>query len=161
MKEFRLNDVAKFFKTRNNLALLIILIIGVILMTSVSGGRNKKEVKQGLDIAAQEDKLEKILSKIDGAGRVSVMITYYGGAEQSLAYEVSSDSEERSRQEDRRAVMSGNNPVVVQELYPGVKGIIVVASGAGDIRIKRSLAEAASAAMGVSMSCVRVYKEEE
>lgn len=160
MKKFQSGDLIKFLKTRNNLVALVILIIGVILMTSVSGGKAKKEVKQTFDVAAQEDRLENILSAIEGAGHVKVMITYRGGSEQRLAYEIKSETEENSHQEDKRAVMSGNSPVVVRELYPEVRGVIVVAEGAGDINIKRALTEAVSASMGIGVSNVRVYKEE-
>ena len=153
-----MNDVIKFLKSRNNLVPLVILIIGIILMTSVSFGGGKREVQTSIDTAAEEARLEDILSGIDGAGRVRVMVTYYGSTEQSLAYEIKSDKDESSKQEDKRAVMSGSEPVIVQELYPRVKGVIVVADGAEDITVKRALSEAVCAAMGVGISNVRVYK---
>ena len=141
--------------------LSVILIIGVILMVSVSGsGAKKKEVHTEIDTAGEEARLEAILSEIDGAGNVSVMVTYYGGTEQSLAYETKSDNNKDSRSEDKTAVMSGSSPMIVQELYPKVKGVIVVAQGAGDISVKRELTEAVTAAMGVGASRVKVYKSE-
>lgn len=159
LKKLRSSVIIKFFSSRNNLVLLVILIIGVILMVSVSGGgAGKKEVHTAIDTASEEARLEAILSRIDGAGKVDVMITYYGGTEQSIAYETKSDTDKDSHQEDKRAVMSGSSPMVVQELYPKVKGVIVTAQGAGDISVKRKLTEAVAAAMGVSVSRVKVYK---
>ena len=158
MKKLELQKVVDFFKNKNNLALVLIFIVGVFLMTSVSGGGEKKEVEQTLDTQKQEEQLEAILSNISGAGKVEVMITYYGGSEQSIAYEIKSENEEKSSEVDKRAVMSGSNPVIVQELYPEVKGVIVVAQGAGNIEVKRALTEAVAAAMGVGTARVRVYK---
>lgn len=158
MKKLELQKLVDFFKNKNNLALVLIFIVGVFLMTSVSGGGEKKEVAQTLDTQKQEEQLEAILSQISGAGKVEVMITYYGGSEQSLAYELKSEKEEKSSEVDKRAVMSGSDPVIVQELYPEVKGVIVVAQGAGNIEVKRALTEAVAAAMGVGTARVRVYK---
>lgn len=158
MKKLQLQTVVDFLKNKNNLLLVIIFIVGVFLMTSVTGGGEKKEVQNTLNMQEQERQLEAILSQISGAGRVEVMITYYGGSEQSLAYELKSEDEEKSRQVDKRAVMSGSDPVIVQELYPEAKGVIVVAQGAGSAEVKRALTEAVVAAMGVGASKVRVYK---
>lgn len=161
MKKLQSGLISKFLTSRNNLVLSVILIIGVILMVSVSGsGAKKKEVHTEIDTAGEEARLEAILSEIDGAGNVSVMVTYYGGTEQSLAYETKSDNNKDSRSEDKTAVMSGSSPMIVQELYPKVKGVIVVAQGAGDISVKRELTEAVTAAMGVGASRVKVYKSE-
>ncbi len=157
MKKLQLQTVVDFFKNKNNLMLALILIIGIFLMTFM-GNEEKKEVQNSLDVQSQEEQLQNILSKISGAGKVEVMITYYGGSETSIAYEMKSENEEKSSQTDKRAVMSGNDPVVIQELYPEVKGVLVVAQGAGNAEVKHSLAQAAAAAMGVSISRVRVYK---
>lgn len=155
----KLNRIIKFLTSRNNIVPIVILIIGVIIMLSVSwGGSTKKEVQTTFDTAGEETRLEEILSDIDGAGRVKVMITYTGSTEQNLAYEVKSDNDERSHQEDKRAVMSGNSPMVVQELYPEVRGVVITAQGAGNAAVKRQLAEAAAAATGVGISKVKVYK---
>ena len=158
MKKSELQKAVDFFKNKNNLLLVLILIIGVFLMRSISGGEDKKEVSATLNTQEQKRQLEDILSHIDGAGKVEVMITYYGGTEQSLAYEMKSENEEKSSEVDKRAVMSGNNPVIVQELYPEVKGVVVVAQGAGAAEVKRALSEAVSAALGIGVSKVRVYK---
>lgn len=159
MKKLLWDRIVKTKKYRNNLLIIIILIIGVFLMTFVPSGKDNEEVKKHFDGYGDEKRLENILSKISGAGEVEVMITYYGGSEQSIAYETKSESEEKSSQLDKRAVMSGNSPVVVQELYPEVKGVIVVAQGAGCAEVKRALSEAVTAAMGVGASKVRVYEK--
>ncbi len=157
LKKLQSDSIIKFFTKRNNLIMVIILIIGVILMTSVSGEKEEKEVYSSIDTEAQEERLSDILSDIEGVGEVKVMITYCGGMERSLAYDVKSDNDGKSQQEDKKTVMSGGSPVVIQEIYPRVKGVIVVAQGAGDIGVKRAITEAVSAAMGVGVSNVKVY----
>lgn len=159
MKKLLSDKFTKIKKYSNNPMLVIILIIGVFLMTFIPSGGDNKEVKYDLDIYSDEERLENILSKISGAGEVDVMITYYGGSEQSIAYEIKSENEEKSSRVDKSAVMSGNSPVVVQELYPQVKGVIVVAQGAGSAEVKRALSEAVTAVTGVGASRVRVYEK--
>lgn len=159
MKKLLPRKAVDFIKDSNKLKIIIILIIGVFLMTFMPENGEKKEVQDTLNIQEQEERLENILSKINGAGKVEVMITYYGSSQTSIAYETKSEVEEESRQTDKRAVMSGNSPVVIQELYPKVKGVIVVAQGAGDIGVKHALREAVTAAMGVGASDVCVYEK--
>ncbi len=159
LKKLLPHKAVDFIKDSNKLKIIIILIIGVFLMTFMPEDVEKKEVHDTLNIQEQEERLENILSKINGAGKVEVMITYYGSSQTSIAYETKSEVEEKSRQTDKRAVMSGNSPVVIQELYPKVKGVIVVAQGADDIGVKRALREAVTAAMGVGASDVCVYEK--
>ena len=157
MKKSECQRILDFFKNKNNIVIVIIFILGAFLMSAVSGN-DEREVKQTITAHEQEEGLKEILSHIKGVGKVEVLVTYYGGAEQSIAYEIKSQQEEKSSEMDKRAVMSGSEPVIVQELYPEVKGVIVVAQGAGRIEIKRALTEAVCAALGVSAARVSVYE---
>ena len=65
------DNILKILKNKNNQLLLIILIIGMILI--FASGEKKTETKND---NSEEQRLEEILSDIEGVGRVSVMITY-------------------------------------------------------------------------------------
>lgn len=67
-------EIIKFVKNKNNLTVIIILIIGVVLMTAFGG--QKKDIKSSQKGADEEVRLGEILSKIEGVGEVSVMISY-------------------------------------------------------------------------------------
>ena len=65
------DNILKMLKNKNNQLLLIILIIGMVLIFA-SGEREEEPKNEG----SEEQRLEEILSDIEGVGRVSVMITY-------------------------------------------------------------------------------------
>lgn len=157
-----MNDAVKFLTNKNNLPLVIILIIGIVFMTVLSDKPQQKSSSVNDNVQLQEEKLESILSEISGAGKVEVMITYYGSSEKDIAYETktstSGSDKNSSGSEDKKAVISGGEPVVVQEKYPRVKGVIVVAQGADSFEVKRALTDAVTAATGAAACNVCVYK---
>lgn len=115
------------------------------------------------DTQDEEKRLADMLSKIEGAGEVSVMITYYTGTEKSLAYETKTSEREGSgeRSEDKKAVTSGGEPMVVKEIYPSVKGVIVAADGADKPAVKAAIREAVTASTGAQAHRVCIFKKEE
>lgn len=162
MTKLKMNDAVKFLTNKNNLPLVIILIIGIVFMTVLSDKPQQKSSSVNDNVQLQEEELESILSEISGAGKVEVMITYYGSSEKDIAYETktstSGSDKNSSGSEDKKAVISGGEPVVVQEKYPRVKGVIVVAQGADSIEVKRALTDAVTAATGAAACNVCVYK---
>ena len=66
----------KLLKNKNNQALLVILIIGVVLIF-LSGIKSSDTKPNSENFISEEERLEQILSDIKGAGDVSVMITYH------------------------------------------------------------------------------------
>ena len=159
-------EIIKIFKNKNNRLICVIFIIGVVLMVAAGGYGNKKEaVNTPREVTAADDetRLAEILSQIDGAGDVSVMITYYSSVEKSLAYETKTASREdkSERSEDKKAIMTDGEPMVVKEVYPQVKGVIVTADGAGNSAVRAAISEAVSASLDVPVHRICIFKKEE
>jgi stage III sporulation protein AG len=154
------DTLKNFFKNKNNRYILIIFIIGIVLML-VSGGAKHKERTE--DMHEEEKRLESIISDIKGAGEVSVMITYYSGTGKELAYETrtnrASRDESVTENVDKQAVVTSGEPVVLREVYPEVKGVIVTASGASDPRVKAEISEAVCASLGVAAHKVCIFEK--
>ena len=87
-------EALKFLKNKNNLMIIGVIILGIIFMTAFQDTDGaQKEVDSGDSVTeAQEERLEKILSEIEGAGEVGVMITYKDTGEKDIAYEKSENS---------------------------------------------------------------------
>lgn len=172
----------KFLKNKNNTILYIILIIGIgILIVSGTFFSDKSEKQKTSQTAANslqtsvlsndlETHLGNILSEIKGAGKVSVMITYESSGQKILAYdsketqETSDESDaDRSKSDNKHTaekniiISSDSLPVVVEEHYAKVKGVIVVSEGANDPYIKQALTEAVYAACNVPMHKIKVF----
>lgn len=157
--------LGKILKNKNNRIICIILIIGVVLMLISSGGRKKENIGETTAVYDEETRLEEILSDIDGAGKVSVMITYYSTAEKDIAYETKTNSvglDSRSEEsEDRKAVMTDGSPMVLKEVYPKAKGVIVAADGGSDASVRQAISEAVTAVMDVPAHRVKIYKRDQ
>ena len=107
-----------------------------------------------------ERKLEELLSGMSGAGKVQVMITYYNGIEKITAYDIkksSSETEEIDSEGGKRTIIESEYesttlyedvssgirlPVVLKEIYPEVKGVVVVAEGAGNAVVREKITRA-------------------
>jgi len=113
-----------------------------------------------------ERKLEETLSLIEGAGKVSVAVFLESGATYVYGYderESSERTEERDAQGGTRVVTqtdtdrsvvtfdqgSQRQPVVVKVVLPPIRGVVVVAPGARDSRVKALLSQAVQTLYGV------------
>lgn len=149
-----------FLKLRNTTYIYIIVIIGAALMLFASGGTDKEEQNEENITASElsdEEKLKDILSQIEGVGEASVMVTYYESASRELAFEKKTDKKAETsngfggESSDEKAVMSEGEPVVLKEIYPEVKGVIVVAEGAKSSYVRESITRAVSTSLGIAI----------
>ncbi|KPU28086.1 hypothetical protein TR13x_01735 [Caloranaerobacter sp. TR13] len=120
-----------------------------------------------------EKKLEDILSKIKGVGEVKVMVTLEDTAERIPAINTAKTEEKTSEKDSKggirevfkqdyseQVVINGNNNdalVIIKEVKPKVKGVIVVAEGADDLYIKEKLYNAVKTVLGISGNKVEVF----
>lgn len=151
-----------------------LLIIVVVIFVSTGGiscpwGKSgaSDQTAQNADIDTDEEliklesRLEEILSRIKGAGKVSVMITYEKGAELVPAIESQTSTGEGGSSESRRPVTVSQggtqSPLVLAELYPSIRGVIVVAEGASDIRVRTELLNAVMTVLGTDAERISVF----
>lgn len=121
-----------------------------------------------------ENRLNNVLSSISGAGTVQCMITLNGEIERVLAY--SNDEKNSSTQNttsngttnktetstsNKEPIIintgAGNEPLVLYEIMPDIKGIVVVASGASDVRVKLDILKAVQALLNVESSQIEIF----
>ena len=88
------------------------------------------------------------------------MITYYSSSEKNIAYETKVSSREKEESEDKKAVMTDGEPMVVKEVYPKVRGVIVTATGA-EIVQSEVLFRAVTASLDVPAHRICIFKKEE
>jgi len=107
------------------------------------------------DLAEQmERKLEETLSLIEGAGKVSVAVFLESGATYVYGYDERESSERVTQTDSDRSVVTFDQgaqrqPVVVKVVLPPIRGVVVVASGARDSRVKALLSQAVQTLYGV------------
>lgn len=160
-----------FSKKKNTNSLYIILIIGIVIVVfggSLFGGLGlgKSPTKTANNVLLPDKTIEKelsdILSQIRGAGKVEIMITYVSTGEKIYVTDVSEQTktsnqdtksgdvkEDSDTKYDRKTITPSNAPVVSKELFPKVKGVIVVAQGADDAAVRQNIMQAVKAALDV------------
>ena len=106
-------------------------------------------------------RLEQILSSIDGAGKVRVMICYESGIEIVPALDSQKSETEGGMSETTKPVTvtrdGRQTPIVLTELTPKIRGVIVVAEGGRDIRVRTELENAVVTVLGTDPSRVSVF----
>ncbi|NLY78211.1 MAG: sporulation stage III protein AG [Tissierellia bacterium] len=167
--------------------LFIILIVGIILflIADIFIGKDKKYVNNIYELDSSESltnnysdyssllekKLEDILSQLKGVGKVKVMITLEDTTEVVPAFNTTKNNEttkendaqggtrEIVREDMTIQVVTNDNgePIVLKEIRPTIKGVIVLADGAEDLYIKEMLYEAVKTALGIPGNRVEVY----
>lgn len=151
-----------------NRYIYIVLLVGVAFMLFAGGRPSGKKVEQPAEEPFSEaQQLEETIADIEGVGAVRVMVTYYSGVENDLAFETKKSSNQKDvagtvleeEQLDTKAVLSDGAPVVVKKLYPKVKGVVVVAEGAGDVKVKKSIQDAVVTALDVAVHKVCVLEK--
>lgn len=171
----------------------IVILAGVLLMVLAipTEGRNQKKesAEQKTESGATggnaessdsyarrlEASLKKALSKIDGAGRVHVMITFEDSGESVVEKDVereTSDKQETGGGGENRAEKSARAsqttvyyeessdklPFVEKEVMPKIAGVLVIAQGGGNTEVKRNISEAVMALFQIDVNRIKVVK---
>ena len=135
---------------------LLILVFAVVLLIIFTGGSSNDEVKQVSTIdsyvEALENKLSLALSKIDGAGKVSVVISVESGMQTVLATEKT--TENGVTREEPFTV--GGKTVVIKETYPEITGVLIVAKGANNLSTKVAIINATAALLDIASDKIQV-----
>jgi len=171
--------------------LILIVVIGLIIILAGSylaksndtedtmkeegilPGTEKRMVQSGYSLEGQEivadieKRLSELLSKVEGAGQVSVMVYADTSSEQVPAYNDIQDTRNDERvdgrslevSETRQLALAGTDePVILKVIIPQIKGVIVVAEGADDVLVKAQLNNAVCTLLGIPEHRVQILK---
>lgn len=181
-------------KTIENLVVFVIILVVTIVAinmiwkedkqnpseqddTKVLAQKNQTIQEKESQVVEQnelEQKLETILSKIEGAGNVEVLITYSQSSELVPVYNESSTvstTEESDQQGGTRKIEenttqkeviyeenSGQKELVTQKIInPKVEGAIILAEGAEDSTVKTNIVQAVEAVTGIATHKIQVF----
>ena len=174
----------------NTVIVIIIGIIFIIAGSTIFKGTSKEnplpvnstvetEVSSQNSVSSEEldneKDIEKILSQIDGAGKVSVLITYVSGKEIVPATDVKKTENSTNEKDngggtrnitqndsENKVVYSEaeggvKKPIVIKEILPQVKGVVVVADGASDSTVRENIVKAIEVLTEVAPHKISVF----
>ena len=164
--------------TKKHIKILMILLIMLVAMILYLGVNDNKNVVVGGNTSDDgylstleycerlEEKLEGIISQIDGAGNVKVMVSVSGSPE--IIY-VSDTDNKTSTTTNGSTTTTTSSPIIIgsgsnssgiikTETLPDVKGVIVVSSGANQVGIKLDILKAVSTLLDISTEKITILK---
>ena len=155
----------------------ILLLMIAIPLPGKEQAAAKTENAQGEERMMQtttEEQLKNILQQISGVGKTEVFISYADDGKivvekdcsisEELVQEADSSGGTRTttttRSEQETVCRNSEMPYVIQELTPTVKGVLVVAQGADNEKIKTQIRETIVALFGLETHKISIMKME-
>lgn len=177
-------------KVENLVVGILILIITVIAINTILADNGKKDTSKNTNIAnnttvaedstqvtntSLEERLEGILAKINGVGKVDVLINYSESTEIVAMYNenIKETSTEEQDESGGKRVITENDiqrdvifqedngektPITQKTIMPKIEGTIITAEGAGDANVKENIIQAVSAATGLASHKIQVFQ---
>ena len=181
-------------KIENLVFFIVILIITIVIINIIWNGNkttNKQEdnpsskqlatstdeqIKQDTTQTTNlEEKLEAILSKIQGVGNVKVCINYSESSEVVAMYNETSkvsDTKESDTTGGTRKIQETDSqkdiiykeengektPITQKVVQPKIEGAIITAKGANDMTTKTNIIQAVEAATGLATHKIQVFE---
>lgn len=145
---------------------LLILLAGIVMM--LPSERSEKKMQQPsddsslyekFDLEAFEERLSEILSKVEGAGETTVMLSLRSGSRRVLAQNMERDGEQTISTAVTLGKGSGTQEVVeLQTFGPQFQGALVVCPGGEDPQVRLRLAASVSALTGLGSDRISICK---
>ena len=161
---------------KKNRYVLIVVLAGLFLLLLPTSGGGKQVESAPLSsmaefsLAEQEARVSRALSKIEGAGAVTVVLTLKSSAEQVIAMNrdgsgryTKGESGESDVQTSETAVIvstgSGTQaPVTIKYIYPKYQGALVIAEGADSATVRLELLNAIAGLTGLGTDKITITK---
>lgn len=155
---------------------LLMVAVGVVLMLLPSFGSERGQDPPGKMGASQsaysveqtQERMEKMLSEMDGVGKARVMLTVASGSQyvyqddRELSYSGSAGAPEDYSSVTETVLLnrsgSGQEALQTQEIYPSYVGALVVCDGAGNAGTVLKVKEAVSVLTGLGTDRISVVK---
>ena len=161
MKKWNIGNLWKKYKY---VGLVVLAGILLMLLPGKKTAADPQESGGSFSLEDTERRMEELLGRMDGVGRVQVMLTLHSGETLSLAEDSSATlgSGGDVRQDSQVLTVnrgSGKQEVVVtRRLYPTYQGAVVVCQGAGDSRVRLRVLETVSVLTGLSSDKISVVQ---
>ena len=183
-------------KIENLVVFIVIIIITVIAINAIWSDGSKKSNKQENVLDSnkklattstnqQQDQtntmeqlkgnLEEILAKINGVGKVNVLVTYTESSQLVAMYNENTketSTEEKDTEGGTRLTKESDTqkdviyqeengekkPITQKTIMPKIEGAIITAEGANDVNVKTNIIQAVEAVTGLATHKIQVFE---
>lgn len=143
----------------------MVLLLGVTLMLMPQKEKQQIEppAEQIKEETSLEERLETVLSQMDGVGKAKVLLTLATGT----SYQYQTDVRTYTKQEDtevqKETVLASDgagkqSPIAVRTTYPTYQGALVLCQGADSATVRLDVIDAVSDLTGLGSDKISVIK---
>ena len=142
---------------------LFVVVIAYVSYVNVKDKDKQVTLSDGKELTSQ---IQDVLGKIKGVGDVKVLIVYDGGEQLEIASKVDKRTD---RVEDEGRVTeiieetttpiltNGNEPLVIGTKRAKIDGVVVVAKGGDNPKVKVAIMQALSTLLKIEYNCINVF----
>lgn len=154
--KFSLKELFK--KIKPEYVLAVAAAIAVIALFASGLSQSSEQSQSEISTAEAyvdmlEGKLSAELSKIKGAGKVSVIISVERGITSELAAETNASQDGEKTQSP---IIVNGKPIVLGELYPEIRGVVIVAQGGDKLAVKMSILNAVKVFLDIDANKIEI-----
>ena len=149
-----LKDLFRKVKPEYLMIAAAVIIVLILFGSSFVKTQTEKDYDVNDYVDMLETKLSDRLSELDGAGRVKVIISVKSGMRSEIATEKQVGGI-GDRTTETPVLISGK-PLILGEIYPEICGVIIMAKGAENVKVRLSLITAAQTFLDVSSDTIQV-----
>lgn len=175
----KINELISKLKKGGNIKIVVFMGLAGILLIMFSelffsnDNEQKENVIKSENISGNyenyaydmENQLKRILEKIDGVGKVDVMVTVVGTEEYIYAEEEKIKTGENDSSEEKQYVIIGSNgdkqALLKKIISPEISGVVIICEGGDSNIIKERVYNTISAVLNISSQRIYVTKLKE
>lgn len=150
---------------------VLILLVGIVLMLLPSKEKEQAESPTVLMETEQiqqeeyslEEKLVRILEKMDGVGKADVLLTIENGPSYDYQTNTRTRRQDDSEETETETVLvsdgtKGEEPITVSTKYPTYQGALILCQGADSAYVRLQITQAVSDLTGLGSDRISVVK---
>ncbi len=137
--------------------ILIVIVFLILIFTFFNNDNSDNQtIEQNNYSDILESRLSNTLSKVDGVGEVSVVITVESGMETVLAMKTTTTQTANGVEIEETPILVNGKTVVLKESYPKITGVLIVAEGAKNISVLTKIQQATVSLLDINLNQIEI-----
>ena len=174
MEKISLKEIADRLRNDRKLLVIVVVMIVGIILTVISPSGSESEEKEQISLQTDkifneseytgqlENRLEEMISLINGAGETKVIVTLECDYETVYAKDGSIEKDNDSTDEDSEYIIIDSRDVqgglVLKTVTPKIRGVAVVCAGGDSMYVKTAVTDLLSAVLDIGTNHISVSK---
>lgn len=141
------------------IAVIAVAIMLVLYFSVKTGDKSETATAAGVDTYCEkmETQLADVIGSISGAGKTKIIVNWESSTEAQIAYVTQTSGSNITSTPQLITSQGSSGPVIIKEIYPKAKGVIVVCEGGGNVKIKLDIITAVSTLLDITSDKINVY----